>query len=135
MTAAAEWRQYVSLALVAGVLLDIVLGSPIANMALKPLKDAQEGLSDDDNSDTAELKAATQALQKSKERIDTDSVAQAALDKANNTLELKRYLEEQKSDWDKMEELKRDLDQKMLDLDDDLERRQETLDSKKKESR
>ena len=126
LLAAAEWRQYVSLALVAGVLLDIVLGSPLANMALKPLKDAQEGLQDDDASD--ELKEAAAALQKRRERIDTDSVAQQALDKANNALELKQYLEANKSDWERMEELKRELDQRMVDIDEDLQQRQKKLD-------
>ncbi len=33
-----------------------------------------------------------------KERVDSDSVAQAALDKARNSMELRRFLEENKTD-------------------------------------
>lgn len=125
--AAQEWRQYVSLAVVAGVLLDIVLGSPIANAALKPLRDAQEELKEDEV--TEEQKAA-KAQSRSRERIDSDRVAQEAIDRAQNVLELKRYLEERKTDWDRMEDLKRDLDRNMQNLDEDLKARQEVLDRK-----
>ncbi|KAG7354698.1 hypothetical protein IV203_004054 [Nitzschia inconspicua] len=127
LIAAGEWRQYVSLAVVAGVLIDILLGSPLANAALKPLRDAQ-GLSQEE---TEEEKAA-KATARSKERIDSDKVAQAAIDKAQNVLELKKYLEARKTDWDRMEELKRDLDRNMQDLDEDLRARQESLDKKLK---
>jgi hypothetical protein len=125
--AAEEWRQYVSLAIVAGVLLDIVLGSPLANAALKPLRDAQESLQEE----SAEQKAA-RAKARSKERIDSDKVAQEAIDKAQNALELRKYLDSRKSGWDRMEELKRDLDRNMQDLDEDLKARQEALDRKSK---
>jgi hypothetical protein len=127
--AAEEWRQYVSLAIVAGVLIDILLGSPLANAVLKPLRDAQavltkeNGGSDDDRNNSS-------ARARSKERIDSEKVAQEAINKAQNTLELKKYLEARKTDWDKMEDLKRSLDKTMQELDDDLQARQESLDKR-----
>lgn len=92
----ATWRQYVSLALVVAVLVDILLGSPLANMMLKPMKDALPAEEGKDN-DRAK------AENRSKERIDSEQVAQAAIDRAQNALELRRFLDERKTDWDRME--------------------------------
>jgi len=113
-----SWRQYVSLGVIAIVLIDIVLGSPLANTVLKPLK--------------AEIEA-EEAQEKSKntrERIDSEAVAREALDKAQGAVELRRYLEESKTDWDRMEELKKKLDAEMVGLDADLKRRQASIDSR-----
>ena len=52
-----------------------------------------------------------------KERIDSEKVAQVALDKARSTLELRNYLEEQKTDWDRMEEMRKKMDQQMAEMD------------------
>lgn len=95
MLADATWRQYVSLALVAGVLLDIVLGSPFANSLLKPLRgdqaetEGQEGGAD----------ANAAAVSRSKERVDSERLAQDAIARAENALELRRFLDERKTDW------------------------------------
>lgn len=56
-----------------------------------------------------------------KERIDSEKVAQEALDKARNSLELREFLDQQK---DPIEEARKALDKQMADLD-------ETLDKKK----
>jgi hypothetical protein len=166
-----EWRQYVSLAIVAGVLVDILLGSPLANALLKPLRDAQEQPPEDGDSEKSGKRGLSNT-ERSKERIDTEKFAQAAIDRyvyppslygrvreavslsflltlfahwfallcsalsffnrANNALELKKYLENRKTDWDRMEEMKRNLDKSMQDLDEDLETRQKLLDERKK---
>lgn len=121
------WRQYVSLVVITGVLIDILLGSPLANMVLKPMRnDANEEKNDGDD-ENGPAKMAAAMLQKSKERVDSESVAQAALDKAQNALELRRFLEESKTDWDRMEDIKRKLDSEMQSLDADLQTRQESL--------
>ena len=69
---------------------------------------------------------------KSKERIDTDKVARAAIDRAQNALELRNYLDARKTDWDRMEDLKRNLDRDMQNLDEDLRKRQQSLDERTK---
>ena len=123
----ATWRQYVSLAVCAGVLLDILLGSPLANMALKPMKgdtDTEEG--------SGSASQPTGSLNKSKERIDSDAVAQSALDKATSSLELRQFLEERKTDWDRMEEIRKKMDADIQNLDEDLEAREKDLSSRKK---
>ena len=43
----------------------------------------------------------------SSERIDTVTVAQAAVQKAKNALELRKYLDENKTDKDRMEDLRK----------------------------
>ena len=122
----ATWRQYVAFALISGVLLDIVLGSPLANIALKPLKgDEEDGAAGDDSKDVK------LAMDRSKERIDTEQYAQAAIDRAQSALELRKFLDERKSDWEKMEEIKRKLDSEMQDLDEDLAAREEYLKKRK----
>jgi hypothetical protein len=128
--ASEEWRQYLSLAVVAGVLLDILLGSPLANAVLKPLRGAQEVLTKEGN-DGGDMNNSS-GRARSKERIDSEKVAQQAIDKAQNMLELKNYLESRKTDWDRMEDMKRNLDKTMQDIDDDLKARQEFLDKQSK---
>lgn len=55
-----------------------------------------------------------------KERVDSEQVAQAALDKARNTLELRDYLDQQKTDWNRMEEMRKKMDQQVVELDQNL---------------
>ena len=115
-----SWRQYVPLIVSVGIIIDILLGNPLANSVLKPMRPEEEG----DESQKNEKP-------RSKARIDAELVAQQALDKANNTLELRRYLDESKTDYDRMEEMKRKLDASMQDLDEDLEARQNEIDERK----
>jgi len=134
----AEWRQYVPLVVSVGVILDILLGSPLANMALGPMKRASEkgvggdstnrNESDDNsNSGGSSLFSAFSGSNnnlssgggsRGKERVDSEAIAQAALNKALNTLELKRFLEENKTDEQKYEEVRRKIDKQMEDLED-----------------
>jgi len=126
-----SWRQYVPLVVSVGVIVDILLGSPLANLALAPMKRASEngsgGESDDnDGGSGGSLFSAfgggeggeDKALSRSKERVDSEAIAQAALDKAMGTLELKRFLEENKSDEQKYEDVRKKIDRQMQELDD-----------------
>jgi uncharacterized protein YlxP (DUF503 family) len=55
----------------------------------------------------SEQNTAGVAVVNPKERIDSEKVAQEALD----------YLEEQKTDWDRMEEMRKKMDQQMAEMD------------------
>lgn len=142
----AEWRQYVPLIVSVGVILDILLGSPLANLALGPMKRASEkgagGRGDSTTSDSNEESSDTGGGGRSlfsafsgnnnnnnmdtgsvnssrgKERVDSEAIAQAALNKALNTLELKRFLEENKTDEQRYEEVRRKINKQMEELDD-----------------
>eukprot|EP00980_Cylindrotheca_fusiformis_P007219 scaffold1525_cov142-Cylindrotheca_fusiformis.AAC.19 len=120
-----SWRQYVFPLVTFGVLVDILLGSPLANAALKPLKRGGEGI---DNEVTGDLQGAEgYDVTRSKERIDSEQLAKDAIARAENALELRKFLEERKSDWDKMEELKKSLDEDMQDFDSDYQNRGASL--------
>ena len=110
-----------------GVIIDILLGSPLANLALGPMKRASQKGSGED-SDGGNMggnslfsafgsDAGTGAASKSKERVDSEAIAQAAIDKARNTLELKRFLEENKTNEQRYDEIRRQIDKQLDDLD------------------
>jgi GrpB-like predicted nucleotidyltransferase (UPF0157 family) len=116
-----------------GVIIDILLGSPLANLALGPMKRAsqkgatgdvsQEG-SDNGGGNSGSLFSSlggnlsgNKRVDKSKERVDSEAIAQAALDKAMYTLELKRFLEENKTDEQRYEEVRKKIERQMDDLD------------------
>ena len=122
MLAQDSWRQYVPLVVIAGVLVDILLGSPLANSLLKPLRGDQPQSSNSGEQDSNET-----AISKSRERIDSDRVAQEAIARAESTLELRRFLDESKSDWDKMQEQMKDLEEQMQDFDADYQAREESF--------
>ena len=111
-------RQYVPLVVSVAVIVDILLGSPLANMALAPMKRASEkgatGESELGGGGGGEDRAAS----RSKERVDSEAIAQAALDKAMGTLELKRFLEENKTNEQRYEDVRKKIDQQMMELDD-----------------
>ena len=122
-----SWRQYVPLVVSVGVIIDILLGSPLANLALGPMKRAsQKGSGEDSDSGNMggnSLFSAfgsdvdTGSVSKSKERVDSEAIAQAAIDKARNTLELKRYLEENKTNEQRYDDIRRKIDKQLDDLD------------------
>mmetsp|Transcript_11091 Transcript_11091/g.19357 ORF Transcript_11091/g.19357 Transcript_11091/m.19357 type:complete len:206 (+) Transcript_11091:142-759(+) len=129
-----SWRQYVPLAVSCAVIIDILLGSPLANLALGPMRRASEkgaGGDSDGDSDGGGGGSLFSALSgnfdsgsgvvdsgRGKERVDSEAIAQAALDKAMGTLELKRFLEENKTDEQRYEEVRKKIDQQMNELDD-----------------
>ena len=121
-----SWRQYVPLVVSIGVIIDILLGSPLANLALGPMKRASEkgsGEDSDNNISTGgnSLFSAfgsnnSSTVDKSKERVDSEAIAQAAIDKARNTLELKRFLEENKTNEQRYDEIRRKIDKQLDEL-------------------
>mmetsp|Transcript_1791 Transcript_1791/g.3900 ORF Transcript_1791/g.3900 Transcript_1791/m.3900 type:complete len:204 (+) Transcript_1791:94-705(+) len=116
-----SWRQYVPLVISFGIIIDIVLGNPLANAVLKPMR-PEEGKDNEEKNDNKP---------RSRARVDAELIAQQALDKANNTLELRNFLEERKTDYDRMEEMKRKLDSTMQDMDEDMEARQKSIDERR----
>lgn len=105
-----EWRQYVPLAVSCLVILDILLGSPLANLALAPMKP-----NSDENSNSDLTKSTIE--NKNRERIDSDKLAQEALDKARNFRELRVYLETRKTGNDKISEMKKKFDNQLEKMD------------------
>jgi len=104
----------------------------LANLALGPMRRASEkGATGDNNSQEggdntggggslfSSLGGNTNnnIVDKSKERVDSEAIAQAAMDKARNTLELKRFLEENKTDEQRYEEVRKKIERQMDDLD------------------
>lgn len=108
-----SWRQYIPLGVSAIVIVDILLGSPLLNLIVAPMKRQAEG---EDGNETM----FQQPKVNPKERIDSEKVAQAAIDKARNSLELRAFLDEQK---DPIEEARKALDKQMADLDETLDKR------------
>ena len=117
-TSSSSWRQYVPLVVSAGVLLDIVLGSPAANSVLRLAQPPT-----DPNNDDAQSRSNLEN-KPSKERIDTMAVAQQALDKASATTELRRYLDENQSDWQKIQKIQQEMDQQLADYDSSNQKQQ-----------
>jgi hypothetical protein len=113
-----SWRQYVPLVVSGGVLTDIVLGSPVANKVMGGMRPPAEGDAvDSDGKASSKSNFDLIAQQKKQERIDTQAYARAALNKAENTLSLRKYLDENKSETEKMNDLKRIMDKQMEELD------------------
>ena len=124
-----EWRQYVPLVVICLVLVDIVLGSPLANLALSPMRRAAEKAEDQQGRDgddgnfglgkalNPNLGGAGDVLKNPKERVDTATIAQDTLDKARGTLELMEYLENNKSNEQLYDEARKKMDKQFEELD------------------
>ena len=109
-----SWRQYVPLIVSLLVITDILLGSPAANAVLsiaRPPEDQAEGGLGDLLGNSA---PPTKDL---KERVDTMAMAQQALDKAAATTELRKFLDESKSDMEKMRDVQKKLDAELAAFD------------------
>ena len=131
-----EWRQYVLLFVSLGVILDILLGSPVANLALGPMRRAAMQNDDNENdetssgSSTSEIKFGSLSdgsgkkdsfMRNPKERIDSEAVGLAALEKARNSMELRRFLEENKTDEQRYEEMRKNIDAEVAKFDSKME--------------
>lgn len=144
IVAAESWRQYVFPIVTAGVLIDIVLGSPIANSVLKPLRggDAEAPAGEEGQNQPRQgpfggfLAASPPSFDetRTKERVDSQKVADDAITRAQNALELRKYLDDRKTDFDRMDEMKRELDAGMQDFDSDYQNRAKDI-SKELEKR
>mmetsp|Transcript_1740 Transcript_1740/g.2503 ORF Transcript_1740/g.2503 Transcript_1740/m.2503 type:complete len:206 (-) Transcript_1740:141-758(-) len=121
------WRQYVLLVVSLGVILDILLGSPLANLALGPMRRAamekQDNPNAGNNNDNDSMLSGSKPtfVRNPKERVDSDAVAQAALDKARNSMELRRFLEENKTDEQRYEEIRKKIDAEAAKFDSKME--------------
>jgi hypothetical protein len=117
---AQEWRQYVPLIVISGVLLDIVLGNPLANLALAPMKRAS-GVDGEGGDEDGKEGGGSKFSRNPKERLDTNAVANEALQRARYSMELRRFLDENKTDEQKYAEMRKKIDQQAEDLEDNLE--------------
>ena len=137
LSAEETWRQYVPLIVSVGIIGDILLGNPLANLILAPMK-RQTGIDDDENNNNDDDGGDSTDVSKkrkgsSKARIDAEKVAREAIFKAQNTLELRKFLDDRKTDYDRMEDLKKELDSSMQDLDEDMAERQKKIDERKQQ--
>jgi len=110
---AETWRQYVPLGVSLLVITDILLGNPIANLALAPMRQAT--LDNDDDDSAADGAGVSKKLKKKfvknpNERVDTDALGQAAVQRARYSMDLRTFLEENKSDEDKYEDMRKKID-------------------------
>ena len=115
VSAAEGLRQYVPLIVISGVLLDIVLGSPVANGLLAPMRRQAMGEEEEGGSSNDSY------VKNPKERIDCDASAQAALDRARNSMELRRFLEENKTDVQRAIDARDDFDKLAEKFDDRMD--------------
>ena len=101
-------RQYVPLGVSVLVIIDILLGSPMANGLLNKIRptanDTTNELLNFDDTNSRQ----SQNNKPSKERIDSQKVAQDAIQRARYTLELRSFLDAQR---DPVVELQRKMDQ------------------------
>jgi hypothetical protein len=130
-----SWRQYVPLAASAFVIVDVALGSPFAKNVMSIVRSMEQPKQENPTTsqeDSSSSSATTSPLQtmsdflnaqnaltplsydtkttSGKERVDTRAVAQQALNKAAASLELRQFLEDSKSDADRVREAQRKLD-------------------------
>ena len=139
LVAEESWRQYVVLAVCILVLVDVLLGSPFMNAVLSPLQEAT-GVDTKSQSSSGSLFGALLGGQKEttasttttsttagKERVDSEKIAQEAMDRAQNLLDNLEWLEKSKTDYDRMEDLKRQMDKQMNEVDRTLEERSKQL--------
>ena len=114
-----EWRQYVPLVVSCLVILDILLGSPLANIVIAPMRRQAipDSDSDDEGTNPFSFTKTNSIETKKRERVDSDKFAQAALDKARNTKELREYLETRKTDRDRISEMKQKFDNQLEKID------------------
>ena len=99
------------------VIVDIVLGSPVANAALGVVRQQAE----DASGETKMQSFSQDGMMKdqgavSKERIDSKRVAEDAIHRARNSLELRNFLDSNKSDRDRMDDIKRKMDDQVAQL-------------------
>ena len=56
-----------------------------------------------------------------RERVDTDAIAEATLQKARYSMELRKYLDENKTDEQRYEEMRKKIDQQASQLENNLD--------------
>lgn len=101
---AESWRQYVPLVVIAGVMLDVALGSPLIK--------AMYGKTDEDST----ANTGPSAINRN-ERINSDEIAKKAIEKAKATLEIQEY---RLANQDPKEKLLRQIEKQQAKLDEKL---------------
>ena len=124
-----SWRQYVPLIVSLLVIVDILLGSPFANTVLGIVRAAEKseengggGSAEEDLTDTTTTSTTTTTTNLSNintkgERIDSENVAIDAIEKAKNTLMWNAERERLKTDEDRMEDIRRKMDNQLREFD------------------
>lgn len=107
-TALQEFREYVPLIVSGAVIVDILAGSPFVNAVMSFARPKEETGVDQKRELEEEL---------SNERIDSKQVAADAVERAQNVLELRQMLEDNKSDWDRIQDMQRKVEQQQAELD------------------
>lgn len=115
-----SWRDYVPLVVSILVIIDVLLGRPVANSILAPLQGVKEELAPPTAADEA---------QRRRERIDSSKIAQDALDLAYGSIETRDWLEKNKSAEQRMNDMRSTMDSQMEQVDRTLEETQKKLDS------
>jgi hypothetical protein len=116
-----DWRQYVPLGVSIAVIMDILLGSPFANAIVSRMRPTTTKTTTmdpeiDDASDLSRPRRQQQQQQQqqqSKERIDSQKVAQDAIQRAQYTLELRSFLDAKR---DPVVELQRRMEEQTRQL-------------------
>jgi hypothetical protein len=107
----ANIRQYIPLVVSLLVIVDILLGSPLANGVLnqlRPTTTTTTSTTKENDNDTISSFTSNTGTSQSKERIDSQKVAQDAIQRARYTLELRAFLDAQR---DPVTELQRKMDE------------------------
>jgi len=111
-----SWRQYVPLGVSLLVITDILLGSPAANSILGIVR-AQEAAEEKDSNDTSTKSRGLLQVSTKGERVDSEVLANAALERARNALEWNTEREKLKTDADRMEDMRKKMDNQLRDFD------------------
>jgi hypothetical protein len=128
--AVSSWRQYVPLVVSGAVIVDILLGSPLANSVLGRVRPPQS--SDTDANESRNSNSNQNNRRSSTERIDSNKVAQEALQRAQYTLELRQFLQDRQSDADVYRDKQRQLEALEAELQRNQARLQDQMDQGKK---
>lgn len=115
-----EFRQYAPLVVSLIVILDILLGSPLVNLILVPMRrqafdeSSDDIVKDDDFKRNKSFQStASTPMEKVGERIDCDQFAQEVIEKARSQQELINYMQSRKSNSDRIMEVKRKFDNQL----------------------
>lgn len=117
-------RQYVPLGVSVLVIIDILLGSPMANGLLNKIRPTETDTTNENDETNARKSQNINSYQPSKERIDSQKVAQDAIQRARYTLELRSFLDAQR---DPVVELQRKMDQQAAMLDTNQKKLQDEM--------
>jgi len=112
-----SWREYVPLVVSCFIILDILLGSPAANLILAPMKRATDDANGTGGNENEKSDDKSSLIRDPNERIDSGAIAQSVLEKANDFMERTKNLEENKTAEQRYEEIRRKIDAQVEELD------------------